>query len=290
MNSKLILGTAQFQKNYGILKLNTPRKTEIINFFNTLKKNNIYCLDTSINYRNVDNKIKYSNFRKWKIITKINPKDYIFLKNKQMIKKKLVKSLNDHKKRMGVEKIDTILIQNVNLLIKIKNKNFIDALKELKKKNFFRKFGYSIYDFDDLKNLIIYSKPDVIQCPFNIIDRRLSEKKNINLIKINKIEVHVRSIFFQGLLLLDYNKLPKKILKWKKLFNDWNNWISNKKINKLDYCLSFVANKQYVDKLVLGINNLSQLQEIINFKFIKKLNIPKKISSKDKKLIIFRNW
>ena len=38
MNSKLILGTAQFQKNYGILKLNTPRKTEIINFFNTLKK------------------------------------------------------------------------------------------------------------------------------------------------------------------------------------------------------------------------------------------------------------
>ena len=85
--------------------------------------------------------------------------------------------LNNHKRRLGVKKIDTLLIQNINLLIKIKNKNFILALKELKKRKLFRKFGYSIYDFDDLDNLIGYSRPDVIQCPYNIIDRRLSEKK-----------------------------------------------------------------------------------------------------------------
>ena len=54
--------------------------------------------------------------------------------------------------------------------------------------------------------------------------------------------------------------------------------------------MSFAINKKYVDRVVFGVNNLHQLKDVTNIKLYEKINVPKKISSKDKNLIIFKNW
>ena len=50
-----------------------------------------------------------------------------------------------------------------------------------------------------LKN---WEKPtiDVIQAPLNVLDQRIDHSKNLNFLKRKKIEIHVRSIFLQGVL------------------------------------------------------------------------------------------
>ena len=82
-----------------------------------------------------------------------------------------------------------------------KGTKIFETLKEAKKK-IIKKYGYSIYSFSNLKKICNKVKPDIIQCPYNILDRRLTEKNNLNFLKKNSIEVHVRSVFLQGLLLM----------------------------------------------------------------------------------------
>ena len=93
---------------------------------------------------------------------------------------------------------------------------------------------------------------------------------------------HARSIFLQGILLEDTNSLPKYFLKWKKVFKKWDNWHTKNNVDKLASCINFIDSVRFIDKIIIGINNINQLKEILR---VKKSKYPKKILSKNKKLI-----
>ena len=122
-----------------------------------------------------------------------------------------------------------------------------------------------------------------------MIDRRLEEKKLLQYLNSNKIEIHVRSIFLQGLLISHYSKLPKKFLRWKKNFKKFNDWMSYYRLSNLNGCLNFVENNKYIDKILIGVDNVNQLKEIISFKREENIKFPK-IFIKDKKLINPSKW
>ena len=68
------------------------------------------------------------------------------------------------------------------------------------------------------------------------------------------VEIHVRSIFLQGLLLENVSNLPKKFLRYKGFFEKFNLWVHKKKLSKLQACLgSILADKR--PKVVIGINS-----------------------------------
>ena len=164
-----------------------------------------------------------------------------------------------------------------------------ESLEEAKKKGLIKKFGYSVYSFSNLRKICSKVKPDIIQCPYNILDQRLIKKNNLNFLKHNSIEVHVRSVFLQGLLLMPQKKIPIYFNKWKNIFNNWEKWLVKSKFSKLSACLNCVYNTKGIDKIVIGVNETKQLEEIFNIK-MKKLSIPKNISSKDEKLINPNLW
>ena len=62
--------------------------------------------------------------------------------------------------------------------------------------------------------------------PYNIFNRDIENKK-FKIIKKYNIEIHVRSIFFKGLL-TDRNLKVKKLSKWNKYFNKWFDWVKTK--------------------------------------------------------------
>jgi len=291
MNNKLVLGTAQFSEKYGVTnKKGITSKNEIIKILHYLKKKNIYDLDTSIEYNSVDKKIKFSKCNYWKIITKVNPDRFKSCKNKDQIKNNLIKLINKSAKNIGVKKIETLLLQNVSRLFEKNGNRIYEALKELKKLGYIKNIGYSIYNFEKLRELTKKFKPDILQCPYNIVDRRLDDKKIINLLKKNKIKVHARSIFLQGLLLVKFDNLPQKFIKWEKIFQQWDNWISKKNYSRLEACINFSFFNNSIDKVVFGIEDLNQLKQIINIKLKKKIIIPDYLKSNDKRLINPSNW
>ena len=278
---KFILGVAQFGLNYGILnRFNLNKKNELKKILNFSKKKGIKSLHTSKYYGKANKFLASENLKFFKIFAKFKSKDLInrnFLKNFDKVKNELRN--NDLTLMLdGFEKC--------NSKLKAKIYNF---LLDLKKKKIINKFGYSIYSFKNLKKICAKFKPNILQCPYNVVDRRLEEKKLLQFLKINKIEIHVRSIFLQGLLIPHYSKLPKKFLKWKKNFKIFQEQMSDYKISNLNGCLNFILKNNYIDKILVGVDNINQLKEIINTKLDNKIKFPI-INIKDEKLINPSKW
>ena len=56
---------------------------------------------------------------------------------------------------------------------------------------------------------------DLVQLPLNILDRRLIDSDILARLKNRGVEIHVRSVFLQGLLLMPKNQIPDKFVRWK---------------------------------------------------------------------------
>ena len=130
------------------------------------------------------------------------------------------------------KKIYGVLIQNAEILLRLKGKEILSSLFKLKKLGFFKKIGISIYDFKTLETILNKKlKIDFVQLPYNVFDQRFSNKRLINKLKKRKVEIHARSIFLQGLLVAQNIHLPKRLNKLGKAILKWNLWLSEKNIN-----------------------------------------------------------
>lgn len=289
--NKLILGAAQFSGTYGFdkTKYKLTRK-EIKKIFICMKNNGISFLDTSLEYNGVSKKIRLYKTKKLKIITKIKFRNEDLKdKNERQIKDIVYKRLHLSKKEINIKYFHSLLIHNFELLEPNNQNKLFNVLLNLKKNKELSKIGFSIYDFKKLKLALKKFRPDIIQCPYNIFDRRLNDIYLKKIIKKKKISIHVRSIFLQGLLLLDPANLPKKFLKWKIKFTKWHDWSKKREIKKIDAIFSFLKDNKHIDKIIFGVQDLKQLKEILSLK-IKKIRIPKYLESKDKNLISPNLW
>ena len=112
----------------------------------------------------------------------------------------------------------------------------------------------------------------------------------VKKIKKKRIEVHARSVFLQGILLLKRNKLPKKLKKLNKHWITWENWLKKNQLNPLQACLSFILNQRKLDGIVVGCDNKDQLSQILKLKQMKSSFLAPKMNIKNKKLIDPRQW
>ena len=273
---KLILGTANFQtKKYGINKLNNPTYQQVNKILN-FSKSKIKYLDISENYSlNLNNNL----FKKFKLILKIKLNFF----EKKISKHMLLKYVEDIIEKNNLINIDTLMFHRTSDIFKLKKSEFSDAIIILKK-NFCKRIGISIYDPKELTKVFKYFKPDIVQCPLNLFDNRINESGWMTKMKSKNIEIHIRSVFLQGLLLINLKKIPNKFLKYKKYFTKVDNFSQKIKKNRTEICLNHL--KQYekkIDCLVIGVQSVTQLKEIINlkknkkFQFLKFKKVPKKL-------------
>ena len=112
------------------------------------------------------------------VTTKLNPARLDFSSEKNLYSS-IEKQTHKIKKLLSVKIIKNLLIRNSNIFDK-KGRLLFNALKKAKKNKLIKNFGYSIYDYNSLKKIITNYRPDLIQCPYNIIDRRIEDPKIIN--------------------------------------------------------------------------------------------------------------
>ena len=280
-NSKIVLGTVRFSGVYGIANNNKLLKlSEIKKIISYASKNNIRYLDTAITYKKTNLFLRKINLKKFKITSKLP----MIKTNKKNIHLEIFKTINNHLKQLNIKNLYALYLHHPDDLLKKNVKNLIFALKKLKKDNLIKKIGFSVYGVKQLNDLIKIYKPDIVQLPLSIFDNRFRKKNILKNLQEKKIEIHIRSIFFQGGLTCNYQTLNKKLSFPKIFFSRWKNWLKRRNINKIRGALSILYKLKNV-KVVVGVENRDQLIEInkeINKKILKPpiINVPKQILRK----------
>ena len=82
--------------------------------------------------------------------------------------------------------------------LNLKNsKFFYDYLQKLKK-GIFNKLGISVYTKNQTVKIIKKYNIDILQFPYNLVNRSFEEQNFINKLKRRKIELHARSCFYKA--------------------------------------------------------------------------------------------
>ena len=277
---KIVIGTANFTQTYGVYP-NNLSKSEIQKILNLSKKHKIFEIDTAEGYLK-NNDIFQKVDKTFQFSTKI------IADSRWVSLKFCEKKLQQHFKSFGNNQIDTLLFHDDRILLTKKGEKIFKNLELLRESRLFQKIGLSIYETNYLKTLTSNYNFDIIQCPFNVLDKRILTTGWFDKLKNQGKEIHVRSIFLQGLLVNPLIYKKKYFRKWQKKFFDWFHFLKNKNISPIDYCLSDLMSYDF-DKIIIGINNSKNLNEIINFKKINKNNMIN-FEINDTKLIDPRNW
>ena len=284
MFKKIIIGTAQFGQRYGISKNTKALTREQIGIINYGSKNRIRLIDTAPYYGDIEACFRKYNIGKFEVILKFRSSDIL----KKLKKNDDIYFFFENSIKKKFPNVKYLLLYDFEKLRVNQKKKIYNFVLDIKKKKLIKKFGYTIYSFNKINNLCEIFKPDIIQCPFNLIDRRLVKKKYLDYFKKKKIEVHARSIFLQGLLLMKKEKILKKFKRFKYIFEKWENWLLKNNLNPVEVCWNYVASYKKINNYVVGFHELNQIKELNNIR-LKSYNFPN-ISSNNQNLINPGKW
>ena len=284
---KLAIGTAQFGMKYGISNINGKVSQEdckkIINYATSAGINTI---DTAMAYGDSEEVLGSIGINPFKVITKLPevPKSAVDISDW------IIKSVKDSVSRLGLESLYGLLLHRPHQLFEEKGKEILSALILAKDLGLVKNLGISVSapnEFDELFNMYDF---DIVQCPFNLVDRRLVNSGWLKKLSSAGVEVHVRSIFLQGLLLIPRDSISSKFKAWNKLWDTWDKWLYENKILPLDACVSYVLSFPEITKVVVGVETKSQLSEIIEAVHSPQINYYPNISTNMTDLINPSNW
>ena len=284
---KIALGSAQFGMKYGVANKSNPVSVdEVQSILDLAWKSNINVIDTAAVYGKSEKILGNIGVNKWKIISKIPS-----LKNKKgNLRSIILDHVNNSLNALGVEKLNGLLLHNPLDLFKEEGSSITSTLNELKEIGIIENIGFSIYSPDLLPKLLNKLHPDIVQAPFNILDQRLLTSGWLKELNSQEIQVHARSIFLQGLLLMEPCDRPSYFDSWKSVLNNWDNFILKNNFSRVEACLGFVSQHSDVSNIILGIDNIHHLKELLKISnSLIDINV-KNLSSEDVLLLDPRNW
>ena len=258
---KIALGTVQFGIPYGIANSNGQvEKLEAKGILDYAKSFGVDTIDTAIAYGTSEQCLGYIGVGDYHLVTKLPeiPDDYGNLKT--WVQNHVDSSLST----LGVETLSGLLLHRSSQLLDTDKKDLWSILLQLKSDGIVKKIGFSIYTPDELDKLWDSFKPDLVQAPYNILDRRLETSGWLERMHKENVEVHVRSIFLQGLLLMNKSNRPEKFNKWLALWNHWDDWLKESNVTPVQAAVSFSLSDNRVSKVIVGVDSLDQLKEIIS--------------------------
>ena len=139
-----------------------------------------------------------------------------------------------------------------------------DELNKLKEKDITNKIGVSVYFPDDILKIMSRYEIDIVQLPMNILDQRFLNVRLLSYLKKKNIEIHVRSVFLQGLLLMHHSKRPAWTKNWNNPLQEFDRWCDHyKETSRLKLCLDFFRQFDFFHSLVIGVQNHAELSEIL---------------------------
>ncbi len=289
MLNKLIIGTANFGQVYGIANKKKLSEKQISDILYCAQKNKIWGLDTAREYGKAEKIIgKYIKNSNFSVITKLANKRYL-------IEDDVINEVQASLIHLNIKRIEILLIHSFENYKKDK-KIIMKGIYSLIKRGSIKKWGVSVYHTEEVKKVLKDEYTDfVVEFPVNLFDRRFLSFELLKLLKDKGCLLIARSIFLQGLFTLKLKDLKGNFITVKSQVEYLQQLSKIYNIPVPAIALLFVMSQKHIDKVIIGVDSIGQLNEnILSFRYMDKF---KKIANKldklkinDKNIILPYNW
>ena len=248
-NDRLVLGTVNFGMDYGYLggksRIKEENAFEIIDH-SILEK--IQFFDTAQDYG-----------RSEEILGKYvlsNGQSQLNIITKFLAGRCTENPVNRSLRKLNLHRIYAILFHDFDDYLR--HPKTFQQLQQNQKKGEVEKIGFSLYSPQHLEYLLSRNIPfQIVQVPYSIFDQRFDQY--FSELKARNVEIHVRSIFLNGLFFQDPKALGDHFGDVKDNLEELTNISRKLEVPISSLCLNFVGQHQYVDKLVIGVRTVSEL-------------------------------
>jgi len=257
--NKLTIGTAQFGLDYGIAnQIGQVNFEEIQKILDFASNQGINTLDTAIAYGDSETRLGMAGVSNWNIISKLPSVP----KNCRNITSWVIDSVEGSLSRLKVNSLFGLLLHRPDELNSEFGEELYEGLETVKHFGMVSQLGVSVYSPNELRILNKFKELTVVQSSLNIIDRRILDIGNFVNEGADRFTIHTRSAFLQGLLLMNPEQRPSKFSKWQHLWTVLDKFIDESGLTRLQVCIRYVMAVEAVNKVIVGIDCLSQLKEI----------------------------
>jgi len=266
-SSRIGLGSAQWGLEYGIS--NQSGKTtqdEVARILKFASDFGINTIDTARSYGQAELELGKNNLSSFNIITKIPPL-YDFKLSVSSLEEQLEASFTKSLNMMGVDSVQGLLVHDCDDLFSQSGPVILQFLDQLKSLGKCHQVGVSVYSAAQIKKVLDLFAPDIIQLPFSVFDQRLLRDGTLATLNELNIEIHARSIFLQGLLLMPIENIHSYFKPWMPRLLAWNKICADIGLLPQHAALEYVLSNEYIDKTIIGFESCAQLVDLLSAKF-----------------------
>ena len=257
---RLVLGTAQLGFDYGINnKLGKPDFKKAVGIIKEALDSGINTFDTAQFYGDSEEVLgrvfeELGCSSKVKVISKFDP--YLDHRDKDVLERALDESLQ----RLKVEKLSGIMLHSEEIIDCLEDglgetlQGFIDDKKV-------DSVGVSVYAPLKAIDALSHDIFQIIQVPGNVLDRRFEDIGVFNLAREKGRTVFVRSVFLQGLILMEEEELSGKMSFAKDIVRRIGHLSRELGFSRGELALLYVKTKWPDAKVIFGAETAEQLRD-----------------------------
>lgn len=286
MLDKIAIGTANFGMPYGVLGDGSALSSETVHsILGKAGEVGIKTFDTAYGYgSSVDVLEQYFSENQncsIKLINKFSVKDDF---------NSLTFKLEMFLKNTSIESFDTVLIHDPQNMQAVDTRLLRVFLEKLISNKIAKNVGISVYSLDEIRQFNAIFPASVVQCPVNPFNQAFLTTEVQDYCAENKIEVHARSLFLQGVLLA--KSLPESLVSLGPCFDKFKNLIQESGLSALEFLMIWANNQKQIKKWIFGVSSLNDLNEIISSAIISSSFVPNAdiLKNIENPLIDPRNW
>ena len=262
----LVLGTAQLGMNYGIAnKEGKPSRERALEIVAEAWKKGIRFFDTAQAYGESESVLGEclralgdgTSGNEPAVISKLHPE--IRPSDGQAVLRAVGESL----KRLRIKTLWGLMLHRESWLEGATGL-FEEVADRLKREGKIRFFGISVYSPEMASKALNTPGIDLVQVPFNIFDQRALRQGIFESARKKNKTIFVRSVYLQGLLLLDPEDLPRHMLFSKSALSLLRETARKGQLSPKVLALSYVVQNAGEALIVIGAEEPSQVTENVD--------------------------
>ena len=261
---KLGLGTVQFGLNYGVSnvvgRIPEERVREALDYawgagIRTLDTANAYGDSEAVLGRNLSPQHSFD------IVSKTVP--VVASGIDAAVIRDVERGLQTSRERLGLQSIHGRLVHHADNLLVPGGERLYELLAAWKQAGKIRNIGVSVYDSRQLQAVTERFRVDIVQLPLNVFDQRMLRDGSVSRLHSAGVQVHVRSVFLQGLLLMRPEDLPPHLARFAGRLAQYRQHLEMLGCSPLEAALGFIKSIPEVAVALIGINSSAHLRECI---------------------------